>query len=307
MKDKFFPILLNGSRKFLRVLDKLKLPTKNLYAGYYKLILKVLNPSLKKAYLNYKDHCLKESSVEDIIWVMWWQGLDVAPKIVKYNVTRLQDVFGKERVIIITKDNYRKYTNVSSELVRKLDQGEITFTLWSDIIRYNLLMNNGGLWVDSTVIVAKNFLRDYKEKIQCDFFSLSNQKKDYRFISYGKWTGWFIGGKRGLSLFKFVTNFFEEYFSDHKTQYDYYLVDDAVRYFYVHNEEFSKLVQSISESWDPYLFIRNMDSLDVEKLFYEFNFDNRFYIQKFTYKFNVNETIDKKSLLGKLLDDQKNI
>lgn len=303
MKDNFFPIILNGSRKFLRVLDKLKLPTKNLYAGYYKLILKVLQRSLEKSYFSYNDHVLKESSVADKIWVMWWQGLDIAPQIVKNNVARLQEIFGKESVVIITKDNYEEYTNISSELVGRLEQGKITFTLWSDIIRYNLLMNNGGLWIDSTVVVAKRFLKDYGKQIQSTFFSLCNQKNDYRFISYGKWTGWFIGGRRGFPLFKFVTSFFEEYFSDHETQYDYYLVDDAVKYFYLRNEEFSKLVQSISDNWDPYLFIRNIDSLDTEKILYNFENDNRFYIQKFTYKFNTTRHIDKDTLLGKLLDD----
>lgn len=293
----------NNFRRILRGLDKMHCPTKRLYKILYADIMNNLNETFELAKSSMNETPLKEKYLKNKIWIMWWQGLDEAPLLVVNNYRRLNRIFGSKNVILITKKNYKRYTNISPVIINKVKNGEITFTFWSDIVRYNLLFNNGGLWIDSTVIVSRK-IKDYLEQHCNDkFISLSNVKDEYRFISNENWTGWFIGGQRDYKLFRFMNTFFEVYFENHNSQVDYFLVDDAVYFFYKENEAFRKNIKSLMLDWDCYLFFRNYHSIDTEKLFKLFNMERRFCVQKLTYKIQNNEP---KSLYN-LATNYKNI
>nr|WP_278769560.1 capsular polysaccharide synthesis protein [Limosilactobacillus mucosae] len=302
MGNSFKKFEINNQRKILRTLDLLSIPTRKLYLNYYDKLLHELDNVFKSTEISYKDVKLKDNYFLKKVWVMWWQGYDKAPELIKSNIQRLRGIFGNNSVIVIDQNNYKKYTNISSELVDKLLQNKITFTFWSDIVRYNLLMNNGGMWIDSTVVMSKMLKNHIDEFFRNDFFSLCNVKEDYKFISLGKWTGWCIGGKRGFGLFKFVNCFFETYYDYYDEQIDYFLVDDAVTYYYLHNDEFRKIVKEESSKWEPYLFINNLTNTKTTELFSKFNTNKEYSIQKFTYKYRLDESIPKEALIYKLID-----
>lgn len=292
---------LNNIRKILRVCDKVGIPTQFAYEKYYKYILKKLNPVLIKAYSIYDKN---ESKLPDqnikYVWVMWWQGIDNAPDIIKVNIKRLQKTFGENRVKIITRSNYKKYTDISNNIVNLLKEERISFTLWSDIIRYNLLKNNGGLWIDSTVLVSKKIKNIENLIFDSEYFSLCNSQKDYHYISHALWTGWFVAGNRNYSLFKFMDIFFDLYFKTHSKSIDYYLVDDATFYFFSKNKSFNNKVNAISKVWDPYLFSRNLTKTFNPKIYFNFETERKFCIQKITYKVKM-KNIPKDALFYRLM------
>lgn len=91
------------------------------------------------------------------IWFMWLQGIEEAPELVKNNFFYLKKNFG-DRVQLITATNIEKYINVPEFVYLKWKNNIISNTHFSDIIRIQLLVTYGGIWIDSTVITTEKFI-----------------------------------------------------------------------------------------------------------------------------------------------------
>lgn len=88
----------------------------------------------------------------NFIWTMWWQGEENAPMLVKRCIRSMRQNSNGANVIVITKDNFKDYVNVPKFILDRVMK-EITLTHLSDIIRFELINNYGGIWIDSTVYV----------------------------------------------------------------------------------------------------------------------------------------------------------
>ena len=132
------------------------------------------------------------------IWVFWWQGEDVAPELVKLCIKSIRLNAGNHPVHIITKDNYKEFTSIPEKNKQKLEDGRITLTHFSDILRMNLIAYNGGFWVDSTIFCSKKI----EERIfDQPIYTGRNPNKDFKNISNWEWTGFAISGWKGNGLF----------------------------------------------------------------------------------------------------------
>jgi hypothetical protein len=146
----------------------------------YNKLLSKLNKSDKyyeKKHNSIKKYLLKEEinvvnkykdskttiseSISPKIFVFWYQGLENAPEIVKKTVSSIINKSNME-VIILTKDNLKDYTNIDKNIYDKLQQKKITYTFFSDIVRFNVLKNNGGYWLDSTIFMTSPIEQTYK-------------------------------------------------------------------------------------------------------------------------------------------------
>lgn len=101
------------------------------------------------------DVRFEEATNNGPIWVFWWQGLESAPARVKACVDSIKRNAASRDVIVITKDNVREYTDLPDYAFRKLAEGKITLTHFSDILRFNLLKLHGGLWMDATLYAVR--------------------------------------------------------------------------------------------------------------------------------------------------------
>ena len=52
----------------------------------------------------------------------------------------------KFQYTIITKDNWQQYMELPNHIIEKVENGKITLTHFSDIIRAELIKNYGGVW-----------------------------------------------------------------------------------------------------------------------------------------------------------------
>lgn len=98
-----------------------------------------------------KTYTEKEHKTSDIIWICWFQGMDNAPELVKNAINLLL------RITRIKSDStYRKnisdYVTFPEYIMTKWKQGVITHTHMTDLLRLELLINYGGLWLDATVL-----------------------------------------------------------------------------------------------------------------------------------------------------------
>ncbi|WP_225428840.1 capsular polysaccharide synthesis protein [Apilactobacillus timberlakei] len=231
-------------QKFLRKIDFPLFIDKFINIVLYKLILKKLNPyftlALNSKY-KYKQPC---KNLSKVIWIFWWQGEKNMPKIVKACIDSIIRNSLNHKVIIITKYNIRNYTDISDVIFSKLNEGKITYTHFSDIVRFNLLYNHGGLWIDSTVYCSKKMSPQY-------FSNFYTSYGDYNF----KWTSFLIGGNNDNELFRFMNEFFKIYWKKNNKIIIYFMMDYALKYAYDMNiGDFKNYVDHESYKNNPNMF-----------------------------------------------------
>ena len=86
------------------------------------------------------------------IWIFWWQGMENAPLLVRRCYESVREHFADWEITVITEKNYRKYVTFPDYIKAKRDSGAITLTHFSDLLRLELLIKYGGLWLDATVL-----------------------------------------------------------------------------------------------------------------------------------------------------------
>jgi len=80
------------------------------------------------------------------VWVIWWQGEEHMPPLVKMCYRSVQRNAAGHPVILVTKDNFTRYVTVPDYIDAKVKNGTITLTNFSDILRAALLFHHGGLY-----------------------------------------------------------------------------------------------------------------------------------------------------------------
>lgn len=192
----------------------------------------------------------KKNNINKIAWIFWWQGIEDAPDIVKACVNSVKSNFDY-KVIVLSEKNLDKYTNIPDYIYEKLQSGEITKTHFSDIVRFNLLRNNGGLWIDSTVLCVNSV-----DNILSHGFYTSSGKDDiYPYFIDGKWTGFLIGGLSSDPMFQFMDEFFKLYWENNDSLINYFLIDYAIKYAYDHNiGSLKSYIDNYGINNNPHLF-----------------------------------------------------
>lgn len=182
-------------------------------------------------------------------WSCWWQGVDRAPDLVKACLNSHQRYLPKEvDFIVITQNNYRDYIDFPKCLLDKLENGKITLTTFSDVIRASLLYKYGGIWLDATILLTETIPLDFWDY---EVFTL----RELRYCLP------FIGGKPGEKFFHILMEEFFYYYMNYEYTKYYslvtYLLDIAMNKYPDIQEKYNKLpVKSAGIS-----NINNFDSL----------------------------------------------
>lgn len=89
------------------------------------------------------------------IWVFWMQGMENAPSLIQkcYASVCKNKPDGFDPVLL-SDENLREYIQLPEFIWGKYEQGYITTTHLSDIIRIELLCTYGGCWIDATVFCS---------------------------------------------------------------------------------------------------------------------------------------------------------
>lgn len=148
---------------------------------------------------------LDESVPGDKIWVCWLQGIENAPLLVKTCVQRMEEVFGRNKIVIITENNYSKYVELPEYIIEKWKKGSIGYAHFSDILRIWLLAQYGGTWIDSTVMILSKEIPDYF--MNEELFVFSNMKRN----SMINISSWFITAYSHNRIIECVKKLLEEY------------------------------------------------------------------------------------------------
>lgn len=156
------------------------------------------------------------------VWLCWWQGIDNAPALVQRCVESIQRNVKEHDVIILTDENYRRYVDIPDWIVDKYRNGVFSRTHFSDILRYCLLSQHGGLWLDATFFCAHP-LDDY---LDMPLFTIKRPGYDHRFVACGMFAGYSLGcDYEHRRIFAVMRDFLFEYWRTNDFLIDYLLVD----------------------------------------------------------------------------------
>lgn len=143
---------------------------------------------LKKKYGRYLRDRLDVSpgtcEGQENVWVCWLQGLNNAPVLVRRCIESMSENLPNRQITIVTSQNLSDYVTLPVVVLDKWKAGIISNTHFSDILRNQLLIEHGGLWMDSTVLLSGQ-MPDY-----VDFgplFMFRHMNRDDVTFTYNNW------------------------------------------------------------------------------------------------------------------------
>ena len=233
--------------------------------------------------INDYQHKASHAAQQDspIIWSMWWQGEDNLPEAVNLCFASVRQHCDSHKFVVITKDNYRSYVDLPEHIITKMDEGIISLTHFSDIVRAYLLSHHGGMWIDSTVLVAGDIpeeiftMRYYTIRRGLDVHDFNTAMK--------RWNICVQKTEKGCTLWEFVLDVWLEYWKDNDTLIDYVFTDYIIAAAYDSLPECRAMIDAVPLG--NYAFDDVMPLLNAEwdaDVFRELAKDTRFF--KLTYK-----------------------
>jgi len=267
--------------KIIKQFKGLRIILKNYGITLYVLTVMVRLTRLKyfvnlrhKYILNYLEiHYLKKINIQNvecdykpkkkIIWTMWWQN--ERPKVIELCLKSMERNIPNYKVIVISKENFKNYISLPTYIQKKFDNGTITITHLSDIIRFKLLRKYGSFWFDSTIFLKNTINVDELLRNDVAYWTPKIHYKFCMCISNYRWHGYAQYMNRNYILARFIDDFFMEYWKGENTLIDYWLIDYVTDIAVRHIPEYCS-------DWEKLQYINN--------IFCEFNIFNREYDEK---------------------------
>lgn len=195
------------------------------------------------------------------IWIFWWQGIEDAPEIVKICYQSVVEHMKEWKVILLTENNYKHYTNIPDFIMEKVSKGTITLTHFSDILRLDLLIRRGGLWLDATVLCTNGDIPHVI--IQSSLFVYQTQKPgaDGHASLLSSWCMW---AKRENHILKATQSLLYTYWRRYNFMTDYFLLHQFMTIVMQEFPEEAKLIPPYTNENPHILLLHLFDKFDKE-------------------------------------------
>ena len=152
-----------------------------------------------------------------VVWWCWLQGEELAPPLCKACLNSIRKNLPEYEIRIITSENMFKFVSFPQHIIDKFQKGIISFTHFSDILRTQLLIEHGGVWIDSTVFCTGYHTTFLSEP----FFAFQNWKFNMEEASVI--SSWFLSAEKGYPILKATQDLIFDYWKDHNKIINYYL------------------------------------------------------------------------------------
>ncbi len=184
------------------------------------------------------------SNLEKIpIWVCWLQGEDQMPEVVKICYESLKRNCPENcKIQLITEKHLHELLDIPPFITHRLKIGSLSRTHFSDYIRIALLNRYGGIWIDATIYVSKQFEVKLNDN---QLFTIKSSKVSDTFVSDYRWSVSLIGCNKGNILFAKLQQLMESYIFSHKEFIDFFLFDYFIAILYDQNEAIRLMIDSV--------------------------------------------------------------
>ncbi|MCD5442779.1 capsular polysaccharide synthesis protein [Lactobacillus delbrueckii subsp. lactis] len=178
------------------------------------------------------------------IWIMWWQGYDKAPDLVKACINSVKRNNSSRPVIVLSESNYEEYIGIPKHVKEKYELGYITVTHLSDMIRVALLYIYGGVWCDATILDVA----EIPQKVfDSDFFTIKTGLKTKE-PSHGEWTTFFLASQPGNELMRQIAVDHYKFWKQHNELIDYIMFDYIIRMAVQNDKKIAAQIKNVPEN-----------------------------------------------------------
>lgn len=218
----------------------------------------------------YLESCTKERPWEalpkeqnnDTVWVMWLQGIENAPLIVKKCIESQKKIMPEKKFIVITEDNFSDYVDFPDHILEKRKKGIISNAHFSDLVRNALLIRHGGYWIDTTVFFTDDEIIREIEEYPLFMFSFYYFGFNPEIMEFNSWL---IHSTTNNNMLCLLQELLFAYWRDHNYLSNYYLwhiLESIVNDYY---EEECKAIPIISQTQAHLLATYIYDEFDEKK------------------------------------------
>ena len=158
------------------------------------------------------------------IYMLWFQGYEESPDIVKKCYQSWKKYNPDWIIIFLDNNNITKY--IDNLLFNYFKNKNMLLCHLSDIIRCILLMNYGGLWIDSTVLCNMSLNNWLEEYIKEGFFAFSKPTKDRMLCN------WFLYSEKDNYIIKKWCEKTIEYYTENDYAETYFIHHYIFEYLY---------------------------------------------------------------------------
>ncbi len=157
---------------------------------------------------------------KNTVWVMWLQGYENAPDIVKKCIATQKKNLPDKKFIFLDDTNIDSYISLPKYVLEKRKKGIIENAHYSDLVRNEVLIKYGGYWIDSTVFITDNNL--FKEIEDLPLFMLS-----YYYFGFNpeimELNNWFIYSCTNNNMLCLLQKMLLEYWKDYDYTANYFI------------------------------------------------------------------------------------
>lgn len=215
-----------------------------------------------KNHPNYPVSKRKKNITNNTIWILWLQGKENMPIIVKKCYESVVRNNKDRNIILLSENDISEYIEIPDFIQRKYQEGRIPFAQYSDLIRLELLLTYGGIWMDATV-----YMTDKLSPIisNSDLFFYQSSKMEY---SITKISNWFILAKEPNNyILKATRDSLYHYLSHNKHIINQFIFHLMVTALYNSDPVFREHFETIPYvcNMNPHLMWFSFDNIFSEK------------------------------------------
>lgn len=220
------------------------------------------------------------------VWICWFQGIEQAPALVRKCYQSVKENLIDRDIILITSDNMLDYVQFPEFIINKWKSGQITHAHMTDLLRLELLIKYGGMWLDATV-----FCTEKRENIP-DFY-FNSELFLYQCLKPGRdghvqlTSSWLMSAKSNNRILMAVRYLCYEYWKEHKDMLDYFLLHDFIAIVLeYYPESWNKIIPK--DNATPHVLLLKLFDLYDEHMWQAIKTQTPFH--KMTYKFKEEQT-----------------
>lgn len=281
--------LLGTQRTSLEILRlAVQCKTKNRLEKRYKRHIARFNDS--KIFL--------ESNSSNKVWVCWFQGMENAPELVKCCYNSLVKHLTDREIILITSENMFDYVEFPDYIIDKWKSGIITHTHMTDLLRLELLIKYGGMWIDATVFCSAD-----RDEIP-DFFFDSDLFM-YQCLKPGRdghthmASSWLMSAKSNNRILLGTRDMLYIYWKKNNSMKDYFLLHIFISLMLESNkDEWMKIVPR--DNATPHILLLRLFEQYDENVWDDIKKQTPFH--KLSYKFNCEDALKEDTFYKKVLE-----
>ncbi|BCN29019.1 capsular polysaccharide synthesis protein [Anaeromicropila herbilytica] len=199
---------------------------------------------------------------KDTVWFCWLQGINEAPEVVKRCLESIRRNMKDKNIIILDQNNIFDYIELPDYIMEKWRAGIIGNAHFSDLIRLELLIRHGGLWIDATVFCTDTKLLEYIKDQPIFMFSFYYFGFNPEIMMANNWM---LYGTSNQNIYCLTREFLYQYWRKYNRAVNYFIfqlfMTMAIEYYKAEFDKMPIVSQVDAHILSTYIF----DSYDSNK------------------------------------------